>query len=67
VDPFAFEMYVRMRRRELQTAAAAHRAARDCARGTGPSPVLRLYARLWWASRPRAAAWIPGLFDPRSA
>jgi hypothetical protein len=67
VDPFAFEMYERMRRRELQTAAAAHRTARDCARATGPSPVLRLYARLWWASRPRAAAWIPGLFDPRSA
>jgi hypothetical protein len=71
VDLLAREMYVRMRRRELETAAVAHRTARDCARRrarvAGPSPVLRLYARLWWASRPRAAAWIPGLFDPRSA
>ena len=52
-------------RRELEATAAAARLARDC-RGAGaarPSPVLRVYARLWWASRPRVAAWTPGLFD----
>lgn len=54
--------HVRMHRHELEAAAAAHRLARDCAHPR-PSPVLRLYARLWWASRPRAAAWTPGLFD----
>jgi hypothetical protein len=62
VDPL--EQIVRLRRRELEAEAAAYRAARrHVARGR-PSPVLRLYARLWWASRPRAAAWIPGLLEP---
>lgn len=72
MHPFAHEMHiVQMRRRELEAAAAAHRLAhrlaRSCARPSRPSPVLRLYARLWWASRPRAAAWTPGLFGPHSA
>jgi hypothetical protein len=65
VDPL--EHHVHLRRRELETAAAAHRLARQCARPARPSLVLRLYARLWWASRPRAAAWTPGLFGPHSA
>ncbi|MCO1660170.1 hypothetical protein [Pseudonocardia humida] len=46
------------RRRELERAAARHRVARGCRPArTGPSPLLRLYARLWWASRPRVGAW----------
>ena len=64
MDPFG--QYLHLHRREMEAAAAAHRLARDCARaarGARPSLVLRLYARLWWASRPRAAAWTPGLFD----
>jgi hypothetical protein len=68
VDPLAHEMYVvQVRRQELEAAAATFRMARRCARPAGPSLVLRLYARLWWASRPRAAAWTPGLFGPHSA
>lgn len=58
MDPL--ELYVRLRRRDLEAEAAAHRRRRTCRR---PSPVLRLYARIWWASRPRAAAWAPGLFE----
>jgi hypothetical protein len=60
---------VRLHRRELEAAAASHRIARDCRRAAGrrPSPLLRLYARLWWASRPRVKSWTPGLFGPHSA
>jgi hypothetical protein len=62
MDPF--EQYLHVRRRDLEAAAAAHRRARACrAASRRPSPALRLYARLWWASRPRAAAWTPGLFE----
>jgi hypothetical protein len=55
-------------RRDREAAAADWRRARVC-RGARrrPSVALRLYARLWWASRPRAAAWTPGLFGPHSA
>ncbi|WP_219413076.1 hypothetical protein [Pseudonocardia nigra] len=63
MDPL--EHFAQLRRQDLEAAAAAHRlrcAARRST-GTGPSCLLRLYARLWWASRPRAAAWAPGLFD----
>jgi hypothetical protein len=69
VDPVAHAGRVRLHRRELEAAAAAHRLARECrrARDGRPSPLLRLYARLWWASRPRVTAWTPGLFGPRSA
>jgi hypothetical protein len=69
VDPLAHHAH--LWRRELEAAAAAHRLARDCTRAARaaarPSLVLRLYSRLWWASRPRAAAWTPGLFGPHSA
>ncbi|TQM42816.1 hypothetical protein [Pseudonocardia cypriaca] len=70
MDPIAHtSQLVRLRRRELEAAAAAHRLARQCRRAPGgrPSRLLRLYARLWWASRPRASAWTPGLFGPHSA
>ncbi|OZM81980.1 hypothetical protein [Pseudonocardia sp. MH-G8] len=43
--------------------AEHHRLVRACRRGRRPSRLVRLYARLWWASRPRAATWAPGLFD----
>lgn len=58
-----YEQYLRLRRAELEAAAAADRRARACTPAGRPSLALRLYARLWWASRPRAAAWAPGLFD----
>lgn len=57
------EQIARLRRRELEAEAAAYRAARHHV-ARRPSPALRLYARLWWASRPRAAAWTPGLLEP---
>jgi hypothetical protein len=68
VDPIAHAT-VQAHRRELEASAAAHRIARECirARAARPSVVLRLYARLWWASRPRAAAWTPGLFGQHPA
>jgi hypothetical protein len=48
------------RRRELQRAADRYRLAARCRPARpGPSPLLRLYARLWWASRPRVGAWGP--------
>lgn len=64
MDPLA--EFMRQRREELEAAAAAHRLARQLrmsARRPRPSRLMRLYARLWWASRPRAAAWTPGLFE----
>jgi hypothetical protein len=49
-----------LHRRELERAAAEYRRARGCRPARpGPSPLLRLYTRLWWASRPRAGAWGP--------
>ena len=53
-----------IRRAELEAAATRHRRERALRRADRrPSPVLRLYARLWWASRPRVAAWgpVPGV------
>jgi hypothetical protein len=47
---------VQLRSAELQAEAAAHRRARSFRR---PSPLVRLYTRLWWASRPRAVSWGP--------
>jgi hypothetical protein len=48
------------RRTELEETAAQHRRQRAVRAATrGPSPLLRLYTRLWWASRPRADAWGP--------
>lgn len=46
---------------ELRSAAADHNRAmppRVPRRRIG-----RLYARLWWASRPRAATWAPALLE----
>ncbi|HYH31747.1 MAG TPA: hypothetical protein VD903_15315 [Pseudonocardia sp.] len=66
MDPIAHVHLAAARRGEREAAAAAYRLARACRRARrrgGPSWPLRLYARLWWASRPRAAAWTPGLFE----
>ncbi len=54
------------RRRDSERAAASHRLRRECRRSAPRRPsrlLLRFYARVWWASRPRAAAWTPGLLD----
>ncbi|HLU59779.1 MAG TPA: hypothetical protein VKZ81_30330 [Pseudonocardia sp.] len=48
---------VQVRRCELERAAAEHRSARRGRRADPPSPLLRRYARLWWAARPRVASW----------
>ncbi|WP_232665038.1 hypothetical protein [Pseudonocardia sp. TRM90224] len=64
-DPI--EQYVHDRGCELRAAASEHRLAagkRDADRS--PSTLVRLYARIWWASRPRAAVWAPSLLDARS-
>jgi hypothetical protein len=46
------------RRTELEEAAAHYRRQRAVrAAARGPSPLLRLYSRVWWASRPRVDAW----------
>ncbi|MEJ3657688.1 hypothetical protein WEH80_32465 [Actinomycetes bacterium KLBMP 9759] len=59
-DPI--EQYVHDRGCELQAAASEHRLAAAVRRSAaGPSVLLRLYARVWWASRPRAAVWAPHL------
>ena len=60
MDPF--EHFAHLHRHEMEAQAAAYRAARRAR--ARPSRALRLYARLWWASRPRAAAWTPGLLEP---
>lgn len=59
-----FHYLAHFRAAELQTAASLHRMARDARRDPRPARrIARLYARLWWASRPRAAAWAPALLD----
>jgi hypothetical protein len=46
------------RRAELEEAATHYRRQRAVrAAARGPSPLLRLYTRVWWASRPRVDAW----------
>jgi DNA-nicking Smr family endonuclease len=58
MDPHA--RLAAIRGAEYEADAAHHRRVRTARRaGRGPSPVLRLYTRLWWASRPRVAAWGP--------
>ena len=56
-----------LHRRDLERAAEQHRLARRCRRArTGPSALLRLYARVWWASRPRVDAWGSPAPPPRA-
>ena len=52
-------------REEFLARAAHHRLARSC-RPDRPriSLLLRLYARLWWASRPRVDAWPRAVLTP---
>jgi hypothetical protein len=59
-----YEAAAAARRAELERAATRYRQARQFRRGR-PSPVLRLYARIWWATRPRVDAW--GLPPTRTA
>ncbi len=54
----------RLRGEQLQAEAAEFRLARACRRSRRrPGLALRLYARLWWASRPRVESWSPALLD----
>ena len=46
-----------LRGADLRAEAAAHRLAREL--GRRPPVAMRLYSRLWWAARPRAATWSP--------
>jgi hypothetical protein len=64
IDPYGHLAYLRAQ--ELRRAADAHRLralAQRAARPPRPSLLLRLYARAWWASRPRAERWTPMLLD----
>lgn len=54
--------YGHLRHEELLAAAAGHRLARACRRPRPPL-ALRLYARLWWAGRPRVETWPRALGD----
>ncbi|MEQ3550806.1 hypothetical protein WIS52_10010 [Pseudonocardia nematodicida] len=55
----------RARMRELHAEAAAERLCRRVrSRRRVTHAVRRGYARAWWALRPRAASWTPGLFEP---
>jgi hypothetical protein len=58
------EILAALHRAELEAVAAEYRLARAVRPTTGPSPLARLYMRIWWASRPRAAHWAPRLLDP---
>lgn len=53
------------RHAELVAAAAHARLVRRCRAPRRPGPVVRLYARLWWASRPRASVWSGALLPAR--
>jgi hypothetical protein len=54
IDPYGHLAYLRADEHRLRV--LAERPAR-------PSLLLRLYARVWWASRPRAERWTPMLLD----
>lgn len=54
--------YGHLRHEDLLAAADEHRRARACRSPTAPL-ALRLYARLWWASRPRVETWPRALLD----
>lgn len=58
------EHLARPRAAQLHAGAAEYRLARTCRRSRRrPGLALRLYARLWWASRPRVESWSPALLD----
>ena len=51
------------RMRDLQAEAETYRMRPRRRRRVAVPAFRRVYARLWWAARPRAAAWTPGLFE----
>ncbi len=61
IDPYGHLAYVRAD--ELRRAADEHRLRVLAERPARPSLLLRLYTRVWWASRPRAERWTPMLLD----
>ena len=60
-DPYGHLAYLRAQ--ELQRAAEDYRLGMLAERRTCPPLVMRLYARAWWASRPRAHRWAPMLLE----
>jgi hypothetical protein len=62
IDPYGHLAYLRAA--DLQRAADEHRRHLLATAPRGPSLLLRLYTRAWWASRPRAERWAPSLLPP---
>ncbi|MBC8091918.1 MAG: hypothetical protein H7Y15_08265 [Pseudonocardia sp.] len=56
MDPY----YGHLRRHDLLAEAAEHRVHRA---GRHPGLALRLYMRVWWASRPRVESWPRGVLE----
>ncbi|MGI5125556.1 hypothetical protein ACQEVB_01960 [Pseudonocardia sp. CA-107938] len=61
IDPYGHLAYLRAE--ELRRTAEEHRRHVVAERAARPSLLLRLYARAWWASRPRAERWTPALLE----
>lgn len=60
----AFQYIAQFHAMDLRAEADRHRLARASRPATGQRrPIAALYARLWWASRPRATTWAPALLD----
>ena len=62
IDPYG--QLARLHAQELRR-VADERRLRRLATHRRPSLLMRVYARLWWASRPRVGSWAPALVDPR--
>lgn len=60
-----FSLPHELRHAELVAAADRARLVRRARGPRRPGPVVRLYARLWWASRPRASRWSGELLPAR--
>lgn len=56
-----FQYLAHFRADELRSAAGEYRATKPAR--LRRRRIGRLYARLWWASRPRAATWAPALLE----
>jgi hypothetical protein len=61
IDPYGHLAYLRAA--DLRRAAEEHRRHLLAPVPRRPPLLLRLYARAWWASRPRAERWAPSLLE----
>jgi len=53
----SIEQFAQQRRQQMEAAAAVDRIGRECPPASvRPSWAMRVYARWWWASRPRRPA-----------